>query len=484
MWNSNDKSHVERLSALDESQRVVLDAAYHAETGRILRRRLPLTVFLFLLFVGVGVSAERASYPARAHLITVVYLGQVAAAAIALFACRVPWLRDRPGLIGAALASLLSLSMAIYDASVANVLERSAMAQVCLLTGLVVTLPWSWRAQLAVALTSLAGFAAAVPYLVVNDTLSYSILAMLTGATTSVLGVRFLERYRRDAFLRAALLKEEAEVAAALVEIGETLSTHLNAPDMFERVNRVAATALGCDWSSTVIWEESRAAFRTRTVVGVSAEIKAEARLLEFPRGSLPILAALRAGELIEIADFRHQSLVPVELSVRLGIASALYAPIARDGEIIGVLAHGYGSRTGPFSTKQRRIALGISQATAVAMQNARLIADLQAASRLKSEFVSTMSHELRTPLNVISGYSELLAEGAFDPLTRAQQDTVARIHRSALELLDLVNATLDLNRLEVGRDAVSTGAIDLVQLFAELGRELEALVHPDVALR
>src|SRR5258707_13355593 len=125
------------------------------------------------------------------------------------------------------------------------------MTQVFLLTGLVETLPWSWRAQLAVAVTALAGFAVAAPHLLVNDTLAFSALAMLTGATTSVVGVRFLERYRRDAFVRAALLTEEAEVSAALAEIAETLNANLNAPDMLERVNRVAAKALGCDWSAT-----------------------------------------------------------------------------------------------------------------------------------------------------------------------------------------------------------------------------------------
>jgi signal transduction histidine kinase len=365
------------------------------------------------------------------------------------------------------------------------VIERSAMAQVCLLTGLAVTLPWSWRAQLAVAITALAGFAVALPRLVVHDTVTYSVLALLAGATTAVVGVRFLERYRRDAFFRAALLLEEAEVAAALATVAETLNVHLNAPDMLERVNTVAAGALGCDWSTTFVRVDASGAFRLQAITGVPPETKAEVAALELGRDGVPPIAALRPGELVEVTDAREAgALVPPPLDRRLDIASALYAPISRGDEIIGVLVHGWSRRRARFSSKQRRIALGISHATAIAMQNARLIADLQAASRLKSEFVSTMSHELRTPINVISGYGDLLVDGAFDPLTPKQRDTVQRIQRSARELHELVSATLDLNRLEAGCDTVVHGALDLLALFAELGRELGPLVRREVALR
>jgi signal transduction histidine kinase len=457
-------------------------AAYREETDRAIRYRLTVAIGFFLFFVGIVVLLEPVYHPERGHTLRDIYVVEALVCALGLTAGRLPRWRAPAGSVAALVCACLSLLMIRYNVVVGGQAERCAMFQISLLSGLVVLLPWGWWPQLGVAAASFAGFLAAVPHLAAGDATTYSVLALAAGATTSVLGAGFLDRHRRDAFSRARLLGQEAEIAAALIRVAETLDAHLDRPDMLEHVNRFAVEVLGCDWSSTFIWDDGRQAFRLCSSVGSRPEVLAELEQIDFST-DLASVQALRRGAVVEVQDVDTQSSLPPELMRRLDTASSLSIPIARRDTIIGVLVSGYRERRGAFSSKQHRLAIGIARITAVALENARLIADLQTANRLKSEFVATMSHELRTPLNVITGYADLLGEGTFGPLTPDQGDTLERMRRSAFELLDLVNATLDLGRLESGRETAERHPVDVRALFAEVDAELEALVPPAVAL-
>lgn len=106
------------------------------------------------------------------------------------------------------------------------------------------------------------------------------------------------------------------------------------------------------------------------------------------------------------------------------------------------------------------------------------LMRDLSRADKTRAEFVGNLSHELRTPLNVIIGYSDLLIDDAFGSLNVEQSQTIGRICKQARELLDLVNTTLELSRVEAGRIPLAVEPVDVVELVAEIAEETGVLAE------
>jgi len=75
-----------------------------------------------------------------------------------------------------------------------------------------------------------------------------------------------------------------------------------------------------------------------------------------------------------------------------------------------------------------------------------------ESANQAKSTFLANMSHELRTPLNAIIGYSEMLQEQAEDDGNLDYLPDLKKIHTAGHHLLSLINAVLDLSKIEAGK--------------------------------
>jgi signal transduction histidine kinase/type II secretory pathway pseudopilin PulG len=75
----------------------------------------------------------------------------------------------------------------------------------------------------------------------------------------------------------------------------------------------------------------------------------------------------------------------------------------------------------------------------------------LEAADKLKAEFLANMSYELRSPLTSISGFAEMLAQNYLGPLNEKQQEYVGNILQSAGNLGRLIGDIIDLATIEAG---------------------------------
>lgn len=79
------------------------------------------------------------------------------------------------------------------------------------------------------------------------------------------------------------------------------------------------------------------------------------------------------------------------------------------------------------------------------------MVHELEKAGHHKNLFIASMSHELRTPLHAIIGYSEILQEEAMEQNLQDKAEDLSRIYRSGNHLLGLVNALLDVSKIDKG---------------------------------
>jgi signal transduction histidine kinase len=226
--------------------------------------------------------------------------------------------------------------------------------------------------------------------------------------------------------------------------------------------------------------------------IGLPGEIAAALEKLPLD-APVPFAEVARDGEPLFLPTVKEMQRYPhwSDGMVAAGLGSAAIVPVWANGELRGVLGLAWpGNRVFDEDERAFVLTLGIMCAQAImrahlrdAERNARDDAEVareiaEVANKSKAEFVATISHELRTPMSAVMGYTALLADEMYGPVTPEQLVHIGRVRASGNHLMGLIEDLLSFARIEAGHETVHAQAVVLREVVEQSMELVQPLVE------
>ena len=166
------------------------------------------------------------------------------------------------------------------------------------------------------------------------------------------------------------------------------------------------------------------------------------------------------------------------EILERMKLKSLLVVPVTHLGRVVGSISAHRTRALREWSEDDVDLLVAVATHVGATLENARLIAELREANRLKDQFLATLSHELRTPLTAINAWVEMLGDGS--AADHDLRDGIQAISASATSLTRLISDLLDLSRVQRGVLRLNRDLIDInrAAATAELSVRQSALAR------
>jgi signal transduction histidine kinase len=291
-------------------------------------------------------------------------------------------------------------------------------------------------------------------------------------------------RTRELADTNAALSRSVKELRA-LSEVTQTVSSTLDLQTVLTTIVTQAVLLSRTEGGTIYEFDEAEQVFMPRANYGISREMIAALRESHIRMGDTVVGRAAAERQAVQVPDLADDpGYRLLGILEQAGFRALLAVPVLREGRIIGALVVRR-KAAGEFPIEIVELLQTFATQSALAIQNARLFAEVQAqgrkleiASQHKSQFLANMSHELRTPMNAIIGYSEMLLEDARDLGRDDEVEPLERILQATRHLLTLINDILDLSKIEAGKMELHPEIFDVASLVNDVVATVTPLVE------
>jgi signal transduction histidine kinase len=264
-----------------------------------------------------------------------------------------------------------------------------------------------------------------------------------------------------------------------VIKLSQVLNSTLELAPLLDIIVQVATELTGTTDASIMLIDRETGELRFKAAFGHKS---AEIRPFSVPlKGSIAGTVATEDKPLL-VRDAQSDPRWYHQVDEGSGFVtrSIMAVPMRVRGEVIGVLNAVNKRGDEQMTWEDVQLLTTLASQAAIAVENARLLSELQAAydelnelDRLKSEFIAIAAHELRTPLSVILGYATFLKDDA-SGTAREQLDIV--LH-SAMRLRSLIDDMVNLREVDSGEAVLSLEYVAIQELVRTAVGEIQSIV-------
>ena len=260
-----------------------------------------------------------------------------------------------------------------------------------------------------------------------------------------------------------------------IIKVSEALNSTLELAPLLKVITEVGNDLAGTEGCSILLYDEAteNLKFMPATFSGGEIEVPIE--------GSIAGLIFRQARPIL-IRDVKSDPRWnrQVDQDNDFDTRSILGVPLKVKDQIIGVMELVNKIDEAGFGHDDIEIATALATQAAVAIENARLLDQVQQAyddlselDRLKSDFVSVASHELRTPLAVILGYASFLR----DEVSEEGSEQLDVVLSSAMKLRSLIDSMVNLRHVKNNDVQLDATIFSMRDLVVEVLLEFQTLI-------
>ncbi|HUS16887.1 MAG TPA: PAS domain S-box protein [Chloroflexia bacterium] len=162
------------------------------------------------------------------------------------------------------------------------------------------------------------------------------------------------------------------------------------------------------------------------------------------------------------------------------GLGSAAAVPLMGRDRIQGILTFGRRTQHPAYAQTDLPVLEELATRAALALENARLYQEAQAAISVRDQFLAVAAHELKTPLTSLLAAVQLVQRrlGNAGALTERDERALRLAGLQATRLTRMINGLLDVSRIEAGRLSLEQEPLELSALAQQVVGELQVSGH------